>query len=77
VLCVENVYSSLCVSAGYEPNEFSMGGVIGRYAGRIKGGQFSLDRQAYQLFLNSGPHSIHGGKFGFVEVGHSAFCVCR
>ena len=41
------------------------GAVVGRYAGRIAGGQFSIDGIAYQLELNNGNNAIHGGNTGF------------
>ena len=42
-----------------------MGAVIGRYANRIKGGQFNLEDQTYTLFLNAGESCLHGGATGF------------
>jgi aldose 1-epimerase len=41
------------------------GNITGRYANRIAGGQFELNGQTYQLALNNGPNSLHGGNFGF------------
>jgi aldose 1-epimerase len=41
------------------------GTVPGRYANRISKGQFSLDGEHYQLALNNGPNSLHGGLEGF------------
>jgi aldose 1-epimerase len=42
----------------------SMGAFIGRYANRIANGRFTLEGKEYQLSLNSGPHSSHGGAKG-------------
>ncbi|HEY8474154.1 MAG TPA: aldose epimerase family protein [Natronosporangium sp.] len=41
------------------------GCITGRYANRIAGGQFTLDGETYQLPLNDGPNSLHGGEVGF------------
>jgi aldose 1-epimerase len=41
------------------------GAVVGRYAGRIAGGKFSIDGVAYQLDVNNGNNAIHGGNTGF------------
>ncbi len=43
------------------------GAAIGRWAGRINKGKFSLNGQDYQLNLNNGGHSLHGGRFGFSQ----------
>lgn len=37
------------------------GSSVGRYANRIKNGQFTLNGEAYQLKKNDGPNSLHGG----------------
>jgi aldose 1-epimerase len=42
----------------------SMGAFIGRYANRIAKGRFTLEGKEYQLSLNSGPNSSHGGTKG-------------
>ena len=54
-------YESIAQVAGGQP---SMGAFIGRYAGRIAGGRFSLDGRNYQLAQNSGPNCLHGGAKG-------------
>ena len=42
-----------------------LGNLVGRYANRIAGGQFTLDGATYQLPINDGPNSLHGGTIGF------------
>lgn len=41
------------------------GATIGRFANRIKGAQFQLNGQTYELFANNGTNHLHGGKHGF------------
>jgi aldose 1-epimerase len=42
-----------------------MGATVGRVANRIAKGQFSLDGKAYQVPVNDGVNSLHGGPKGF------------
>ena len=39
--------------------------MIGRYGNRIAKGKFQLNGKAYELFVNNGPNSLHGGKTGW------------
>ncbi|GAA5133965.1 aldose epimerase family protein [Thalassotalea piscium] len=45
----------------YENDTYYLGGVIGRYAGRIKNGKVSINAKEYQLTLNAGNSQLHGG----------------
>ncbi|MCY3591683.1 MAG: galactose mutarotase [Acidobacteria bacterium] len=44
------------------------GAVVGRYANRIAGGQFTLDGKTYNLPRNDGENSLHGGVRGLTRV---------
>lgn len=39
--------------------------IIGRYGNRIKEGKFSLYEEDFELTINNGPNSLHGGPTGF------------
>lgn len=54
--------------AGYLAERKFFGATVGRYANRIAKGRFVLDGHAYQLPVNDGPNSLHGGTRGFDKV---------
>ncbi|MFJ9126860.1 aldose epimerase family protein [Streptomyces sp. NPDC102340] len=59
------------VSLGYDNIEAYVAGdtffgaTIGRYGNRIAKGKFTLDGKAYQVSVNDGENSLHGGAKGF------------
>lgn len=59
VLGFDSVKQFIKASAKY------YGGTIGRYANRIGDGKMNIDGVSYNLSVNSGVNSMHGGKNGF------------
>ncbi len=72
-LLVPNKYGNLIdVNAGFDniekyvqSKEQCYGAIVGRYAGRIAQGKFTIDGKEYQLDVNNGPNALHGGNKGF------------
>lgn len=52
-------------AAEYEATQDYFGVTVGRFANRIAKGRFTLDGTAYQLPLNNGSNTLHGGGNGF------------
>jgi len=55
------------VSGYYGDNPY-FGATIGRVAGRIANGTFTLNGKEYKLNCNNGPNHLHGGNIGFSKV---------
>lgn len=60
-----NIVLSLENKKDYFDNPSYIGATIGRTAGRIKDGEFTLNDKKYNLIKNYGENSGHGGKNGF------------
>lgn len=65
---IENVVLGFDSIEEYENDVHFLGAAIGRFAGRIKNGQFELEGKNYQVDVNSNGHHLHGGKKGFHSV---------
>lgn len=52
-------------AAEYEAKQDFFGVTVGRFANRIAKGRFALDGQSYQLPVNNGVNTLHGGVNGF------------
>jgi aldose 1-epimerase len=63
---LRNVVLGLRSVAEYEADaDPYLGALIGRFGNRIAKGAFTLDGQAFQVPVNNGPNSLHGGTRGF------------
>ncbi|WDM12790.1 galactose mutarotase [Streptomyces lavenduligriseus] len=60
-----NVVAGFDNLADYAADSPYFGALIGRYGNRIDAGRFTLDGKPYQLDVNDGDNSLHGGAKGF------------
>ncbi|MGW5039140.1 aldose epimerase family protein [Streptomyces parvulus] len=60
-----NVSAGFSALDDYVASSPYFGALIGRYGNRIGRGRFTLDGKTYQLSVNDGEQSLHGGAQGF------------
>jgi aldose 1-epimerase len=65
---VDVVLGKSCIDDYQNNQEPYFGAICGRTANRIANGRFTLDGVEYQLAVNNGPNSLHGGPKGFHAV---------
>ncbi|PFA66772.1 galactose-1-epimerase [Bacillus sp. AFS015802] len=61
----ENIVLGFDTLKEYDLHSPYFGAVIGRHAGRIAGGRFTLGDNDYELAKNDGENHLHGGQKGF------------
>ncbi|MCT8975153.1 galactose mutarotase [Clostridium sp. CX1] len=64
----ENIVLGFEDIESYREKSPYFGAVVGRVAGRIKGGEFELEGRTYTLANNDGKNHLHGGVKGFNDV---------
>ena len=64
----ENVVLGYDTLEEYGRNAKYLGAVVGRVAGRIKGGSFRLGEDVYNIPMNENNNHLHGGPKGFSHV---------
>jgi aldose 1-epimerase len=64
----ENITFGYDTFEGTITGDMSYGSVVGRYANRIANGKFTLDGVEYNLPVNNGPNTLHGGPGGWHSV---------
>ncbi|MDR4889957.1 aldose epimerase family protein [Fredinandcohnia sp. QZ13] len=65
---LENVVLGFDRLEGYLADTSYQGAIVGRTAGRTRGGQFDLNGKTYSLDQNENNNHIHGGVKGFSKV---------
>ncbi len=62
---IEDVILGYDSLSSYVKGASFFGGIVGRFGNRIAKGKFTLDGKEYQLTINNGENSLHGGTIGF------------
>jgi aldose 1-epimerase len=75
---VANVVLGYSTLDGYVADKKTyFGAIVGRYGNRIAKGKFSIEGHGYQVPLNNGPNSLHGGTDGFDQRVWQAHAVAE
>ena len=62
---IDNVVLGFASLADYEARNPHFGTIVGRYANRIAKGHLAIDGEYFQLNVNDGVNTLHGGLGGF------------
>ena len=62
---IDNVVLGFASLAAYESRNPHFGTIVGRYANRIARGHLAIDGENFQLDVNDGVNTLHGGLGGF------------
>ncbi|MDP4083241.1 MAG: aldose epimerase family protein [Bacillota bacterium] len=65
---LENVVLGFDTIDEYVTRSPYFGAIVGRFAGRIKNAEFTLNNEIYQLVQNDNSNHLHGGLKGFDKV---------
>jgi len=65
---IDHVVLGYPILAQYERLRHYSGSTVGRFGNRIAFGKFSLNGKEYQVPINDGENSLHGGLMGFDRV---------
>jgi aldose 1-epimerase len=63
-----NVVLGLDSLEGYAERSPHLGAIAGRFANRIAKGRITIDGTNYQLDVNNGPNTLHGGRKSFHKL---------
>ena len=63
-----NVVLGLDSLEGYAERSPHFGAIAGRFANRIAKGRITIDGTTYQLDVNNGPNTLHGGRKSFHKL---------
>jgi aldose 1-epimerase len=63
-----NLILNLGSISSYKYKSLYVGAICGRFAGRIAGSKFQINKQKYYLNKNEGINTLHGGKRVLIDL---------